>query len=334
MSSSSSSSSNYKANVNNNIINNGTHILKNGHHNSNIKMSDDSSTLENDMISRLPDLSIEHIREQLRQCDPNSNGRLELSMDDSSGIAILCINSPQRKNAFSGYMMAQFSDLLDQLERWDKGQFIIVHGADNFFCSGADLKTIRQNNLSDQCGAHFISRLMHSNLTRFERLPLVSVALIEGKALGGGAEIITACDFRVAVHDARIGFVHARLGVTPGFGGGTRLIRLVGSCKALQLMLSAKLIDAQTAYETGLVQHVLEPGIRGEEALEATKRWYRTEFGSISSFASRAIKSIAATGLCNIPTEKALEIEANIFCSVWGREEHMKALASNIKHNG
>ncbi|KAH7640668.1 enoyl-coa hydratase-like protein [Dermatophagoides farinae] len=328
------------ANVNNNMVNNSNHIHKNGHHNNkSSQLHDDSSTLDNvhipdDVLTRLPDLSIEHIREQLRQCDPNCNGRLELNMDDSTGIATLCINSPQRKNAFSGFMMAQFSDLLDQLERWKKGQVIIVYGADNFFCSGADLKTIRQNNLSDQCGAYYISQLMHSNLTRLERLPIVSVALIEGKALGGGAEIITACDFRVAIHDARIGFVHARLGVTPGFGGGTRLIRLVGSCTALQLMLSAKLIDAKTANKIGLVQHVLEPGIRGMEALEATKQWYRNEFGSISSFASRAIKSIAATSLCNISTDKALEIEANIFCSVWGREEHMKALASNIKHNG
>ena len=130
MSSSSSSSSNYMANVNNNMVNNSNHIHKNGHHNNkSSQLHDDSSTLDNvhipdDVLTRLPDLSIEHIREQLRQCDPNCNGRLELNMDDSTGIATLCINSPQRKNAFSGFMMAQFSDLLDQLERWKKVRLI------------------------------------------------------------------------------------------------------------------------------------------------------------------------------------------------------------------
>lgn len=210
---------------------------------------------------------------------------------------------------------------------------IIIYGAENFFCSGADLKTIRQNKLSDQSGAYFISAMMHSNLTRLERLPLVSVALIEGKALGGGAEIITACDFRVATSDAKIGFVHAKLGVTPGFGGGTRLLRLVGRTKALQLMLSAKLIDAQTAEQYGLVQHILPDGIKGDEALQSTIKWYRENYGSITPFPSRAIKSIVAIGLTNITTEAALKEEAQIFCSVWGREEHMKALASNIKHH-
>lgn len=175
--------------------------------------------------------------------------------------------------------------------------------------------------------------MMHSNLTRLEQLPLVSVAMIEGKALGGGAEVITACDFRVAVPDAQIGFVHARLGVTPGFGGGTRLLRLLGRTAALDLMLSARLIDAAQAKNLGLVQHILDVGLKGEEALKATIEWYRNNYGVISSFASQGIKRIVATGLRNIPTNQALEMEAKIFCSVWGSEEHKKALASNIKHH-
>ncbi|KPM09711.1 enoyl-CoA hydratase-like protein [Sarcoptes scabiei] len=248
------------------------------------------------------ELSLHHIRERLRQCDPNCNGHLTLKLDDETGIGLLCIQSPQRRNAFSGYMMAQFSDLLDQLESWKK------------------------------LGAKHISTLMHSNLKRLEELPIISIAMIEGKALGGGAEIITACDFRVAAANAHIGFVHARLGVTPGFGGGTRLQQLLGPTESLKLMLSARLIGAQEAQRIGLVQHVLPENLKGDAALKATIDWYKTNYGLISSSASQAIKNIVSVGKQNISKEQALINEARIFCSVWGSEEHKNALASKIKH--
>lgn len=214
----------------------------------------------------------------------------------------------------------------------NQGQAMIIYGADEFFCSGADLKTILQNHLYDQLGAKHISTLMHSNLKRLEELPIISIAMIEGKALGGGAEIITACDFRVAAANAHIGFVHARLGVTPGFGGGTRLQQLLGPTESLKLMLSARLIGAQEAQRIGLVQHVLPENLKGDAALKATIDWYKTNYGLISSSASQAIKNIVSVGKQNISKEQALINEARIFCSVWGSEEHKNALASKIKH--
>lgn len=207
---------------------------------------------------------------------------------------------------------------------------MIIHGANEFFCSGADLKTVGR--LSDKEGAYFISKLMHDNLTRFHALSLVTIGLIEGKALGGGAELITACDFRVFTPSTQIGFVHARLGVTPGFGGGVRLINLVGRARALQLMLSTRLIDVEEARQLGLVQHVLPTGLAGAEALEEARAWFMDNYGHITPFVSRQIKSIASKVGENVPLEEALEFEANIFCSVWGSEEHKQALASNIKH--
>ena len=208
---------------------------------------------------------------------------------------------------------------------------MIIYGADGFFCSGADLKTVQ--NMSDTCGAYYISTLMHDNLRRFERLSLVSVALIEGKAIGGGAEVVTACDLRVFSSTAQIGFVHARLGVTPGFGGGVRLNRLLGPTKALQMMLSARPIDVGAAQALGgLVQHVLPAGSTGKKALTDTKDWYQTNYGSITAHASRQIKNIVTTSMMNLPLDQALNNESKIFQQVWGSAEHKAALASNIKH--
>lgn len=211
-----------------------------------------------------------------------------------------------------------------------QGRVLILHGADGFFCSGADLSTVRK--LPEQSGAHHISTVMHDNMKRLQLLPIVSVALVEGKALGGGVELITACDMRVFAPDARIGFVHAKLGVTPGFGGGVRLVSLVGPTRALELMLSGQLIDVDAADRLGLVSHRLAPGLAGSAALEATADWFVRTYGAISVSASRAIKSIVKTSWEHAQMESALRREASIFGHVWLSEEHKKALASNIKH--
>lgn len=207
---------------------------------------------------------------------------------------------------------------------------LILYGTDSFFCSGADLGTVR--NLPEHCGAQYISSVMQHNMKRLQLLPMVSVALVEGKALGGGVELITTCDMRVFAPDARMGFVHARLGVTPGFGGGVRLVSLIGPTRALELMLSGQLIDVERADRLGLVSHRLEAGLAGEAAVEATAAWFMRTYGTISVNASRAIKSIVKSSWDHAQMEAALAHEASVFRHVWLSEEHKKALASNIKH--
>lgn len=211
-----------------------------------------------------------------------------------------------------------------------QGRAVILYGANHFFCSGADLKTVKHK-LSNHIGAHYISSIMHDNLTRFHSLPLVSIAMIEGSALGGGAELITACDFRVMTPEAKIGFVHARLGVTPGFGGGVRLMKLIGETRALEMLLSTRLVEAEEARQLGLAQYILPEGVKGKEALQSTINWYNSIYGHVSPSTTQSIKSIINTRYLTSRAE-ALQTEADIFCQVWGSDEHKRALANNIKH--
>ena len=208
---------------------------------------------------------------------------------------------------------------------------MILQGADGFFSSGLDLRLAA--NMLDTCGGEYVSTLMHDNLRRLERLPMVSIALVEGKAVGGGAEVAVGCDLRVFNPSARIGFVQARLALTSGFGGGMRLARMIGQPKALQLMLSAKTIDVPKAQSLGLVQYCLPEGTtNGPQALQRTIEWYRTNFGTITVHASRQVKSIIAESAKNQPLDQALDFEAKMFHSAWGSKEHKAALDSNIKH--
>lgn len=300
-------------------------------------------------------LSLEDIHKEICKYDVDSNGCLDLKLDNQTGIATLCINNPSRKNAFTGAMMFQFNQIVKQLEQWDKvlfwfssislstdvfiilspfdfpqGRVVFLYGADEFFCSGVDLNIVQR--MPEQSGAKLISAAMHDTMKRFQRLPIVSVALVEGMALGGGVEIITCCDLRVFTASTRIGFVHGRLGVTPAFGGGIRLVSLVGPSQALQLMLSAQLIDVEAALKLGLVNFVLDQRHKREAALEATIDWYMTNYGQIGINASQSIKKIVSTYWDNSLIDDAWRSEAKIFCNIWGSPDHKKALDSKIKH--
>ncbi|XP_077156141.1 ethylmalonyl-CoA decarboxylase isoform X3 [Paroedura picta] len=110
------------------------------------------------------------------------------------GIGILTLNNPQLMNAFTGTMMIELQEKVAELENWENGKGLIIHGAENTFCSGSDLNAVRL--LSSPQDGMDMCMFMQNTLTRLMRLPLITVALVQGKALGGGAELTTACDFR------------------------------------------------------------------------------------------------------------------------------------------
>ncbi|XP_078255680.1 ethylmalonyl-CoA decarboxylase isoform X2 [Rhinoraja longicauda] len=120
-------------------------------------------------------------------------GSIDLQKDQN-GIATMIINNPERMNAFSGTMMLDFREKVEELEHWTDGKGLILRGANNTFCSGSDLKAVKAM-LNPEDGLK-MCMFMQNTLTRLLRLPLISVALVQGKALGGGAEVTTACDFR------------------------------------------------------------------------------------------------------------------------------------------
>ena len=284
-----------------------------------------------------------------REYHDYTGGRLELRKDNTTGIAELCINSFERRNALSGTMMSQLADIITDLEQWTqvliclslfyyyshlilsvKGKALIIYGANGFFSSGGDLNTVRHIDNSE--GGRRMAVLMHNNFSRLQSLPLLSVALVEGKALGGGAELTTACDFRVTTDEAEIGFVHIKLGVTTGWGGGARLVQILGPCKALDVMMSGRLIKANEALNLGLVQHVISDYDRNDSnsVLTKCKEWLN-HYTRHNTETMRAIKGIVNASRW-LPIEDALKEEVQFFASVWGGPAHQKALANNIKH--
>jgi ethylmalonyl-CoA/methylmalonyl-CoA decarboxylase len=174
-----------------------------------------------------------------------------------------------------------------------------------------------------------ISRLMHDNLMRFELLPLITCALVEGKAVGGGAELCTPCDFRLMTSDAEIGFVHIRMGLTTGWGGGCRLARLLGPGKSLRLMASELMLSATECLSIGLVDHVFDPN-EPAVLLKSACGWL-TRFTKNENLPLCSCKQIV-TAAKYMPPEAALTHEREIFAATWGNPAHEAALEAKNKH--
>ncbi|KAI9152572.1 hypothetical protein H9P43_009364 [Blastocladiella emersonii ATCC 22665] len=188
------------------------------------------------------------------------HGRVHLKYHRHLPVALVQLDNPAKLNALSGCMMAELADCVDTLQQeQDKLAAVILTGAGGSFCTGFDLD-VASSHVSTPEGGQTMAELMHDTLTRLRRLPLVSFAAVEGYAMGGGAELTTATDFRVVTYGSTIRFVHLKMGAAPGWGGAYRLSQLLGHPRALQLLMSCKKLDGEAAQKLGLAQWVCPTG--------------------------------------------------------------------------
>ncbi|XP_042309118.1 ethylmalonyl-CoA decarboxylase isoform X2 [Sceloporus undulatus] len=255
-----------------------------------------------------------------------SGGSVDLSKEDD-GIGILTLNNPRFMNAFTGTMMIELQQQIAELENWKDGKGLIVHGTENTFCSGSDLNAVRA--LSSPQDGMNMCMFMQNILTRLMRLPLITVALIQGKALGGGAELTTACDFRLMTLESKVRFVHKQMGLVPGWGGAARLVRILGSSLALQLLSGAEKVDPERALRLGLVEAVL-PSSEEPGSLQEARIWLHP-YTKGPAEVIQAMKKIISAGR-ELQLEGALRTEKEIFGTVWGGPANLHALAQRTKH--
>ncbi|XP_019946751.2 ethylmalonyl-CoA decarboxylase [Paralichthys olivaceus] len=257
-------------------------------------------------------------------------GSIDLLKQDS-GVAVLTINHPTRMNALSGSMMVELEEQVSQLENWTDGKGLIVQGAAGTFCSGSDLSAVRA--ISNPQDGIKMCMFMQNALTRLLRLPLITVALVEGRALGGGAEFTTACDFRLMASGSVIQFVHKHMGLVPGWGGAARLVHIVGSQNALKLLGGALKVDPELGLQIGLADGVLEDP-RAEEGagtpLQQAEKWL-SSYVKGPAAVIQAVKKVVLSGR-ELPLSEALRTEKDVFGTVWGGPANLQALASKSKH--
>lgn len=170
------------------------------------------------------------------------------------GIAVIELSDPPA-NTYTYEMMRQFDDAILQARFDDSVHVLVVTGAGNrFFCAGANIRMLAE--VTPQYKYYFC---LHANetLNRLENTPKLVIAALNGHTVGGGLEIALACDIRIARKDSgRIGLPEVSLGVLPGTGGTQRLARLLGKARALELMVTGRLMTYEEALEIGLIHHI------------------------------------------------------------------------------
>lgn len=178
---------------------------------------------------------------------------------------ILTLNRPSSKNALGKAMMQEFRATLASV-RFDSSVRAVVlrSSVPKVFCAGADLK--ERAEMSKAEVAAFVHGL-RSAFTEVSRLPMPTIAAIEGAALGGGLELALACDFRIAGAEAMLGLPETGLAIIPGAGGTQRLPRLIGASKAKELIFTARKLRAAEALEYGLLNYVTPAGTALDRAL-------------------------------------------------------------------
>lgn len=235
------------------------------------------------------------------------------------GIAVITFDRPARLNALTMAMMARFAAIVDEIARDAALRVVILTGAGaNAFCSGGDLAELQQYPTEEDARA-FIT-MMGDALFALEHLPVPVIAAINGYALGGGSEIAVACDMRIVDEKARMGFVQIRLALTPGWGAGQRLLRLVGYPKAMDVLLHGHVMHAPEIKALGLANKVVEPGTALEHALNIAKH-----IAEHPPDVVRAIKTLLRAGLDH-PYQQALAVERDLFPPLWAAEPHLQAV--------
>lgn len=174
---------------------------------------------------------------------------------------------------------------------------VLVRAQGAHFCTGADLDEVLALRQRPGAFEEFVS-LGHAVLRRLEDSALPVVAACQGLSLAGGLELMLACDVVFAARDARFGDQHAQFGLVPGWGGSQRLPRLIGARRALDLFFSARWIDAATALDWGLVNHVCEPDRLDAEALDYCRALAGRSRGGLA-----AMKRLAHDGLALSPAQ-------------------------------
>ncbi len=170
--------------------------------------------------------------------------------------AIIRLNRPEVHNAINDTVMTQLRDILERLKKSPEILVLILTAAGKeTFCAGGDIKYF--STLKTREEALAMSQRMQMILYDLWRGDRVVIAAINGNAFGGGSEILTACHFRIAADHVKFSFRQAANGLTTGWGGGPRLLKLLGRSKALYMLLTSDLVDAPRALEIGFVDQVV-----------------------------------------------------------------------------
>lgn len=235
-----------------------------------------------------------------------------LSVEIAHRLATVVIDRPQKRNALNGQVRAELMAALDALVADDRARVVVITGAgEKAFVAGADVAEFADRSPTEQRAA-MEGRRVYDVVAAF---PKPVIASINGYALGGGCELALACDLRIAARSARLGQPEVNLALLPGGGGTQRLPRLVGLGRAMRLILTGEIIDAEEAERIGLVDILVD-----DDDLAARTRELAGSIAKHSPVALKLIKE-AVRASAEMPLSAGLELERELFITAFASED-------------
>lgn len=230
-----------------------------------------------------------------------------------NGMTTITINRPNKLNALNKDTIQELHDALDAANTDTNTKVIIITGSgDKAFVAGADISEFAHFDVEN--GGKLAAKGQELLFDFVENLSTPVIAVVNGFALGGGLELAMACHFRVASDNAKMGLPETSLGVIPGYGGTQRLPQLVGKGRAMEMVMTAGMIDANTALDFGLVNHVTTQ----EELLPFTEKIAGKIMRNSSVAIKGAIKAVNANYKDGV---NGFKIEIEEFGNCFGTED-------------
>ena len=247
-----------------------------------------------------------------------TRGNLLLSREGR--VLRVTINRPDKHNPLSRAVLAELREVFDSARDEPGLACVVLTGAgDRYFAAGGDLRDLAQ--VRTEQGVRAMVEESRAALDAVRTFPLPVVAVLNGDALGGGAELALACDLRVMREGAGIGYVQGRLAITTGWGGGTDLATVVGPARALRMTARGETVSATTALAWGLADAVA-PADRLDAAVQDFLAPILKQTGNVL----RGFKAQALAARRGLPFEDRRAIEQHEFVKTWMHEDHWSAV--------
>ena len=236
-------------------------------------------------------------------------------------FAVLTLNRPDALNALSFATLEEIGRTFDEVAKTDARALLVTGAGTKAFCAGADIKELTGRELMAQKRS---GELGQATFAKLDRLPMPSVAIVNGFAFGGGLELALACTFRLATRNAKMGLPEIKLGLIPGYGGTQRLPRVVGMARALEMVMTGRTVDAEEALRIGLVSRLVDG-----DAVQAGVAFAR-EFSGYSlpvlGFAREAVSRALDT-----PLNEGLKIETDLSTLAFRTEDSVEGMTAFIE---
>lgn len=243
-----------------------------------------------------------------------------LIVEARGAVGLITLNRPQALNALNSTVLKELLQAYAAFENDDAIGAVVLTGSERAFAAGADIKEMQPLDFADVYSRDFLGGW--DDVAKI-RKPVI--AAVSGFALGGGCELAMMCDFIIASETAKFGQPEITLGVIPGMGGSQRLTRAVGKAKAMDMVLTGRMMDAAEAERAGLVSRVVAPDRLLDEALEAAARIASLSRPSVL-MAKEAVNRALETTL-----EEGLRFERRLFQSLFATQDQKEGMTAFIE---